>query len=98
MKSKERHDLRRNELLELLSNPREFARRHGLTILAIGVAVVVAVWLIVRASGAQERKWQQAWLPLERAVDTGSEEQLRAISDGTKNEALVRAWANVKRG
>ena len=98
MKSRERHDLRRNELLELLSNPRELARRYGLPALIIAVAVVVAIWLIFRASGAQDRKWQQAWLPLERAVATHNEEQLQAISARPKNEAVVRAWANVKRG
>ncbi len=98
MKSRERHDLRRNELLELLSNPRELGRRYGLPALIIVVAVVVAIWLIVRASGAEDRKWQQAWLPLETAVATHNEEQLRAITTGAKNEALVRAWANVKRG
>jgi tetratricopeptide (TPR) repeat protein len=98
MKSRERHDLRRNELLELLSNPRELARRYGLPALIIVVAAVVAIFLIYRASGAQDRKWQQAWLPLERAVATHNEELLRAITGEPKNEALVRAWANVKRG
>ncbi len=98
MKSRERHDLRRNELIEPLSNPRELARRYGLTALIIAAAAAVAIWLIVRASGAQDRKWRRAWLPLERAVATHNEEQLRAITAGPKNEALVRAWANVKRG
>ncbi len=98
MKSRERHDLRRNELLELLSNPGELARRYGLPALIIVVAALVAIWLIVRASGAQDRKWRQVWLPLERAVAAHNEEQLRAITGEPKNEALVRAWANVKRG
>jgi len=98
MKSKERHDLRRNELLELLSNPGELARKYGLTVLIVVVATVVAIFFIVRASGAKERKLRQAWLPLERAMEAHGEEQLRAISDNTKNEAIVRAWSNVKRG
>lgn len=98
MKSKERHDLRRNELLELLSNPRELARRYALPALVIALAAGLAIFLIYRASSAQERKWQQAWLPLERAVAAHSEEQLRTITDGAKNETLVRAWANIKRG
>ena len=98
MKSRERHDLRRNELLELLNNPRELARRYGLSALIIVVAAAVAIWLIVRASGAQERKWRRAWLPLETAVAAHNEEQLRAITARPENETLVRAWANVKRG
>lgn len=98
MKSKERHDLRRNELLEILSDPRALARRYGLTVLIVVVAAAVAIFLIFRASGAQERKWQQAWAPLDRAVGAQNEEQMRAISDKTNNEAQVRAWANIKRG
>ena len=98
MKSRERHDLRRNELIELLSNPRELARRYALPALIVVVAAVVAIWLIVRASGAEDRKLQRSWSLLEMAVATHNEEQLRAITAGPKNEALVRAWANVKRG
>ena len=98
MKSRERHDLRRNELVELLSNPRELARRYGLSVLIIVLAAVVAIWLIVRASGAEDRKWQRAWSPLERALATHSEEQLRAIADKPKTKPLLRAWANIKRG
>ncbi len=90
--------MRRNELLELLSNPRELARRYGLTILIIVLAAVVAIWLIVRASGAEDRKWRRAWLPLERALATYNEEQLRAIAGEPKTKPLLRAWANIKRG
>ncbi len=90
--------MRRNELLELLSNPRELARRYGLTALIIVLAAVVAIWLIVRASGAEDRKWHRAWSPLERAAATHNEEQLRGIADKSKTKPLVRAWANIKLG
>ena len=98
MKSKERHDLRRNELLEMLRNPRELGQRYGLPALIIVVAGVVAIWLVVRSSGAEDRKWREAWAPLQRAVDRHSEEQLGGIGSRVKNKALVRAWANIKRG
>ena len=98
MKSNERHDLRRNELAELLSNPRELARRYGLTTLIIIVAAVVAIWFIYRASGAQERKWRRAWSSLQMAESTGNEEQLKGIAADAKAEPLMRAWANTKRG
>jgi len=97
MKSTERHDLRRNELLELLSNPRELARKHALTALIIVVALALAIWLIVRASGAQERKWRQAWSPLAIAMATQNEEQLKALVGQPKTKPLVRAWAKIKR-
>ena len=98
MKSTERHELRRNELLELLRNPGELARRHGVTLLIVVITVAVALWLMFRASGAGDRKWRRAWLPLDRAVAIRSEEQMRSIAGDTKEELLVRAWANVRRG
>lgn len=98
MKSKERHDLRRNELAELLSNPGELIRRYGLTTLIIVVAAVVAIWFIYRASGTDDRKWNRAWSSLHIAEGTGNEEQLRSIADDAKSEPLIRAWANTKRG
>ncbi len=98
MKSNERHDLRRNELAELLSNPRELARRYGLTTLIIIVAAGVAIWFIYRASGGQDRKWRQAWSSLQIAESAGNEEQLRSIAGDAKSEPLIRAWANTKRG
>lgn len=98
MKSTERHELRRNELLELLRNPGELARRHGLTILIVVITAAVALWLTFRASGAEERKRLRAWLPLDRAVELRSEEQLRSVAADSKAEPRVRAWANVRRG
>ena len=98
MKAKERHDLRRNELLEVIRNPRELVRRYGLPALIILVAGAVAIYLIVRSSGAEDRKWQKDWTSLQIAVSKHNEEQLRNIASKTKNEALVRAWANIKPG
>ena len=98
MKSTQRHDLRRNELLELLSNPRELVRRYGLSILIVIVATVVAVYFIFRAAGAEDRKWLRAWTPLKNAREAHSEEQLKSIADDTGSEKLIRAWANVSLG
>ena len=98
MKSKERHDLRRNELLELMRNPRELAQRYGLPALIIIVAGVVAIYLIYRSSGAEERKWREGWTSLQSAVNKQDENQLRDIASVVKNEAILRAWANIKRG
>ncbi len=98
MKSKERHNLQRNELLDMLSNLRGLTRKYGLTVLITVVAAVIAIWLIVRASGAEERKWERAWSPLETAAATNNEEQLRTIIDNSKGEPRVRAWANIKQG
>ena len=98
MKSKERHDLHHNALLDLLKNPRELTRRYGLPALVLVLAGAVAIWLIVRAGGAEERKSQRSWLPLQTAVATHNEELLRDITADDKAIALVRAWANIKRG
>ena len=98
MKSTQRHDLRRNELLEVLSNPRELVRRYGLPILIVIVATVVAVYFIFRAAGAEDRKWHRAWAPLNDARQAHSEEQLKSIADDTGFKKLIRAWANVSLG
>ena len=98
MKSTERHELQHNALWELLRNPRELVSRFGLPVLIIGVAAVVALLLILRASGAEDRKWQRAWQPLEKAVALHSEEQLRSLAGDTKAKSLVRAWADVRLG
>ena len=98
MKSSERHDLQRNELMELLKDPGELLRRYGLTVLIVVVALVLAIFLIFRASTAESLKWQRAWYPLQEAVDNGDEEQLRSVAQDTHAEKLVRAWAYVKHG
>ena len=98
MKSNERHDLRRNELVELLSDPRELARRYGLTTLIVIVALGIAIWFIYRASGSQDRKWRQAWSSLQMAESPPNEEQLKEIVGDAKADPLIRAWANAKRG
>ena len=98
MKSKERHNLQHNKLLDILKNLRGLTRKYGLTVLIVVVTAAVAIFLIDRVSDAEERKWQQAWLPLETAADTNDEEQLRTIIDNSKGEARVRAWANIKQG
>ena len=98
MKSSERHELRRNALLELLRNPRELARRYGLSVLIVLVTATVAIYFIYRAAGAEQRKWRQAWLPLQTAVSQASQEQLRAIAVDNKSDPLIRSWAHIRYG
>ncbi|NIA07295.1 MAG: hypothetical protein GWP14_06620 [Actinobacteria bacterium] len=98
MKSTERHELRRNALMELLRNPRELVRRYGLSAIIVLVTALVASYFIYRAAGAEQRKWQKAWLPLHTAVSQGSQEQLRDIAAETKSDPLVRSWAYIRYG
>ena len=98
MKSSERHELQRNTLLELLRNPRELARRYGLSIIIVLVTATVAIYFIYRAAGAEQRKWQRAWLPLQTAVSQGSQEQLRSIAADTSSDTLIRSWAHIRYG
>ena len=96
MKASERHDLHRNELLDILRSPRELARKYGLTVLIVLLAGAVAIWLIVRAAGTETRKWNRAWVPLQQALANRSQDQLLAIALDTKTETIVRSWANVR--
>ena len=99
MKSSQRHELRelrQNALLELLRNPRELARRYGLSVLIVLVTATVAIYLIYRVASADQRKWQQAWLPLQTAVSQASQEQLQAIAADTKSDSLIRSWAYIR--
>ena len=98
MKSTERHELRRNTLLDILSNPRELFRKYGLSILIIVLTASVAIYFIYRAAGSEQRKWQRAWLALESAVSLESQEQLRAIAVDTKSDPLIRSWAYIRYG
>lgn len=98
MKSSERHELRQNALLELLRNPRELARRYGITALIVLIAASVAVHFIYRAAGAEQRKWRRAWLPLQAAVSQRSAEQLQAIATDPGSDSLVRSWAYIRYG
>ena len=98
MKSSERHELRQNVLLELLKDPRELARRYGLTAVIVLIAASVAVYFIYRAAGAEQRKWQRAWQPLQTAVASASQEQLQTIAADSGSESLVRCWAYIRYG
>ena len=98
MKSTQRHELRQNALLELLRNPRELARRYGLSAVIVLVTASLAIYFIFRATGAEQRKWRQAWLPLDAAVSLASQDQLRDIAGDTKSDPLIRAWAYIRYG
>lgn len=96
MKSTERHELRRNALLEALRNPRELARKYGLPALIVLAALVVTLWWIRYAHTADIRKRTQVWQDLAQAVDDRSEVQLQAIAASSKNAPAIRAWAHVR--
>lgn len=98
MKSAERHELRQNALLELLKNPRELARRYGLTAVIVLLTAAVAIFFIYRATGAEQRKWRRAWQPLQAAVSQGSPEQLQRIATDPGSDSLIRSWAYIRYG
>ena len=98
MKSSERHELRRNLLLDMLRNPRELARKYGLPALIILLALGVTIWWVKYAHTARIRKQNQAWQNLSQADESRSEDRIKAIADDSKSDTLIRAWAYIRLG